>query len=137
MTRLLPVALTSLLMSVPAFAQTEGNLFEKAPWNVSLGLGQINFEGDEEVEDGTSIALKIGYDLNSRWTIEGNFSYMPTLDARRGENPNRARLPEGIDSISAFRAAGNVLYHLRNVEDLRFDPFLSLGAGFISIALNW
>jgi outer membrane protein OmpA-like peptidoglycan-associated protein len=115
----------------------EGDLFERAPWNASVGIGQINFEGDEEVEDGELIALRLGYNLDARWAIEGNIDIMPSLDGRSGENPNRTRLggnvgtEPSVKDTWAARFAIELLLHLRTLENLRFDPYLAAGVGLI------
>ncbi|NCC53787.1 MAG: hypothetical protein EOM20_21635, partial [Spartobacteria bacterium] len=53
-------------------ARAEGDLFERAPWSLSLGGGAILYEGDEEVENGGFLQLKLGYDLSPRWTLEAD-----------------------------------------------------------------
>jgi len=109
-------------------AQAAEDLFEKAPWSLSIGGGRINYEGDEQVKDGEFIALRLGYDFSPRWTFEGELNFMPHLEPQEFNDPRREPLD---DSTWAFRLGLNVLYHLRNVEDLHFDPYLSLGSGFI------
>ncbi len=75
-----------------ALAQDGETLFDRAPWTVSGGPGFMKFEGDEEVEDGLSVVGKIGYNLNSRFAVEGVINIMPQLDGRSGLNPSRDRL---------------------------------------------
>jgi len=129
-----------------ATAQTSGiaplyddgrTLFDYAPWYMSLGVGQVNFEGDEEVEDGNLINLRLGYNLNSRVALEGLLDVMPSLDGRSGLNPDRNRLggttgtEPSVDDTWAARVALDGFYHLRSIENLRFDPYVGLGAGII------
>ena len=126
-----------LLASISCVQAQEGDLFKRAPWNASVGLGQINFEGDEEVEDGGLLALRLGYNLDARWAIEGNIDIMPSLDGRSGENPNRNRLGGNVGTEPAVadtwaaRAAVELLLHLRTIKNLRFDPYLAAGVGLI------
>ena len=134
------------LCSLPVLAQTSGiaplyedgrTLFDYAPWYMSLGVGQVNFEGDEEVEDGNLLNLRLGYNLNSRFALEGLLDIMPSLDGRSGLNPDRNRLggvtgtEPSVEDTWAARVALDGFYHLRSVQNLRFDPYVGLGAGFI------
>ncbi len=103
------------------------DLFERAPWTLSAGFGFIKYEGDEPVKDGTFLSLRAGYSLSPRWTVEGEFNFMPNLDNREFDDDRFA-----IDSkIWAVRMGVDMLYHLRNVEDMRIDPYISAGPGFI------
>ncbi|MEM7395758.1 MAG: OmpA family protein, partial [Verrucomicrobiota bacterium] len=99
--------------------------FDEAPWTVSLGLGHINFEGDEEVEDGNFVYLRLGHDFNPRWAVEGTLIYAPKLEAQDFGDSERFSLE---DDISAVRLGIDALFHLRNTEDLHFDPFIAGGA---------
>ena len=123
------------LLAASHVALGEGDLFERAPWNYSLGLGRVNFEGDELVEDGMLFSLRAGYNFDSRWGVEGIFDIIPSLDGRSGENPNRERLGGniGTDPIVSdtwgVRIGGDLMLHLRSMEDLRWDPYLSAGGG--------
>jgi len=101
------------------------SLFERAPWTLSAGLGVVKFEGDEPVEDGLFLSLKLGYSLSPRWTVEGELGLMPSLPNREFGD-DRFSLD---DNIWAVRLGADILYHLRNVEDMRVDPYLSAGAG--------
>lgn len=131
------VAVTVFAGSWVAVHAQEGDLFDRAPWNASVGIGQINFEGDEEVEDGELISLKLGYNLDARWAVEGNLDIMPSLDGRSGENPNRNRLggnqgtDPAVEDTWAARLAVELLVHLRTMDNLRFDPYLAAGVGLI------
>jgi outer membrane protein OmpA-like peptidoglycan-associated protein len=90
----------------------EADLFERAPWSFSVGIGRLFLEGDEEVKDSNFLALKLGYDLNARWALEGvRFA----LD----------------DEIWALRLGVDALFHLRNTKNLRFDPYLAAGPGLM------
>ena len=103
----------------------EGDLFDRAPWTVTLGGGYVDFEGDEEVEDGGGLVLKLGYDFNPHWTLEGDLLYVPTLK-NRTFNDDRFAL---TSDIWATRLSLDLLFHLRNTSDFHFDPFLAVGPG--------
>jgi len=109
-----------------AGAAEEADLFERAPWSLSLGLGHIDFEGDEEVTDSNLVALKLGYDFTPRWALEGTLHYYPDLDNNTFQDPDRYALD---DSIWGLRLGADVLFHLRNTKNLRFDPYLAAGVG--------
>jgi len=132
------IPLVAALLAVPVSSVlAERDLFEDAPYNWSLGLGQVVFEGDEEVQDGLSIVGKFGYSLNSRIAVEGILNIMPQLDGREGENPTRTRLGGNVGTTPAVadtwavRAGVDGLLHLRNTQNLRIDPFLKAGVGIV------
>lgn len=110
-------------VTMEAMAQEGESLFDRAPWTLSLGPGLIKFEGDEEVEDGVFLDLRLGYDFNAYWAVELSSRLMPSLDNRVFDDDRYAL--EG--DIWAFGIGPDVLFHLRNTEDLHFDPFLALG----------
>ena len=107
------------------------DLLKDAPLTLSGGAGLVKFEGNLPVRDSFFLSLKLGYDLSPRWTVEGGLDLMPYL-------PNRsfnANDPNGKYALShsswAVRPSGDVLLHLRNTKDARFDPFLLAGAGLL------
>ena len=106
-------------------AQGSESLFDRAPWTVSGGPGFIKFEGDEEVEDGFALSLRLGYDFDPHWTVEGNLLLAPSLSNRTFDDDRFAL----EDDIWAFGFGGDVLFHFRNTEDLHIDPYLGIGAG--------
>jgi outer membrane protein OmpA-like peptidoglycan-associated protein len=110
-----------------AVAQDGETLFDRAPWTVSAGPGFMKFEGDEEVEDGFMLNLRLGYDFNPWWAIELSANLMPSLDNRTFDDDRFAL----TDSIWAAGIGPDLLLHLRNTEDLHFDPFLALGAALM------
>ncbi|OGV46310.1 MAG: hypothetical protein A2X46_18710 [Lentisphaerae bacterium GWF2_57_35] len=110
------------------FGSSEGwaqqrDLFKEAPWSLSLGMGRIKYEGDQLVDDGNFIYGMVGYDFSPRWTFEMGLDYTPTLENNTFTD-DREQL---ADSIWALRLSGDVLFHLRNTKNLRFDPFLAGG----------
>ncbi|MGA0367939.1 MAG: OmpA family protein [Kiritimatiellia bacterium] len=134
--------LNSLLFPIFLFllanpVQAEDSLFERAPWSFSAGIGEINFEGDHELEDGNFITLRAMKNLDARWGYELILDLMPTLDGASGQNPNRKRLGGNIGTTPSvadtwgFRLGLDGNLHLRNIENLRWDPYLSLGVGFL------
>ncbi len=106
-----------------ASAAPERDLFQEAPWSLSLGGGRVTYEGDQWVKDGGFIYGIVGYDFSPRWTFELGIDFMPNLKNNTFDD-GRDQLD---DSIWALRFSGDVLFHLRNTKNMRFDPFLSGG----------
>jgi outer membrane protein OmpA-like peptidoglycan-associated protein len=105
--------------------EDQPDLFDRAPWTVSIGPGFMKFEGDNEVEDGFFLDLRGGYDFNEWIALEGNLRFMPSLKAREFADERFA-----LDNdIWAFNVGTDALLHLRNTENLRFDPFAAVGLG--------
>lgn len=125
------VSLSFLMMANVLLAANE-DLFERAPWSASAGLGYADFEGDEVVEDSLYLGLKLGYDIDPRWTLEGVLGIMPHLANNDFEelapDDDRYRLDS---STWGVRLGGNLLFHLRNTENMRWDPYLSLGGALV------
>lgn len=130
------IAAVFLILTAP-FLQAEESLFDRAPWSYSFGIGEINFEGDQAVEDGMFLTFRAMNNIDARWGYEFILDVMPKLDGASGENPNRVRLGGnvGTDPIVAdtwgFRIGADVNFHLRNIENLRWDPYLSAGVGYL------
>lgn len=124
------------LLTVP-WASAEDSLFERAPWSYSAGIGEINFEGDHELEDSSFLTLRAMKNLDAHWGYEIILDMMPKLDGASGENPERQRLGGNIGTTPSvsdtwgFRLGLDGNLHLRNIENLRWDPYLSLGLGFL------
>jgi len=134
--RTLSTILTVSLLLTGVTLRAEDSLFERAPWSFSAGVGQINFEGDQEVEDGTFYTLRAMRNLDARWGWEVILDLMPSIDGASGENPTRRRLggnigtEPAVSDTSGFRLGLDGNFHLRNIENLRWDPYLSLGLGY-------
>lgn len=111
--------------SRPAVA--EEDLFDRAPWSGSALLGAILFEGDEEVENGVSLGLRLGYTFTPMWEVELGLDFAPSLAARQFED-TRYHLTE---DTWAARLGADLLFHLRNQADQRIDPYLSIGGGLV------
>lgn len=127
--------LSCFLLLATSLGTAEDSLFERAPWSYSLGIGEINFEGDQVVEDSPFITLRAMKNLDERWGYEFILDLLPQVEGSSGENPERRRLggnigtePDVADTWG-FRLAMDGNYHLRNIENLRWDPYLSLGVG--------
>ena len=121
--------LMSILSVSGAMAQeAERDLFDEAPWYFGLGVGQVGYEGDAPVQDAFLLGLRLGYDMNEYLGFELGFDYIPSLDNTEYKpEDTRFRLE---DETSAFRLSLDALLHLRNTEDLHWDPYLSVGGSW-------
>jgi OOP family OmpA-OmpF porin len=123
------------LVALVGMAGAEGvapvrDLFKEAPWTVSAGAGAALFEGDQLMKNGPVLSLKLGYDLSPRWTVEGGLDILPYLPGRSFTDGSPQKQNE-FSSAWAVRPSLDVLMHLRNTQNPRFDPFLSAGAGLV------
>jgi outer membrane protein OmpA-like peptidoglycan-associated protein/opacity protein-like surface antigen len=132
-------AVAMLCMAGMVRAQVESD--NQARWYVSPSLGMLLFEGDEEVESGYEMNVKLGYDLTEWWSIEGMLLTAPTLDENfridylTGEQISRLQEiegNEGVDSTSAIGLAVDGLFHFTRWD--RLDPFLAIGVGLTFFA---
>ena len=114
----------ALLAAGGAFAQ-ERDLFEEAPWYVGGGVGYLHFEGDEQIDYGASLGLRLGHDYNRFVGVEVGVD-LAMLEDNTFENPERDLLD---GDIWAARLSVDGLLHLRNARNLRWDPYVSAGAG--------
>ena len=106
-------------------ARANEDLFRRAPWYGSAGIGAWVPEGDETFEGGTLLLLRIGRSLGPTWAVEGEFGIAPSLDARKfGDHRHTAP-----DDATLLRFGVDLLFHPRPFADLRWDPYLSVGAG--------
>jgi outer membrane protein OmpA-like peptidoglycan-associated protein len=132
------VGATCLLLGVgTGWTQQEERAAEEvnAPWYVSLNGGMIHFEGDEAVKDGAVVSLRLGYDYSPRWSFEGVATYIPKLDAREVYDhatgkPVRRKGLDGEDTY-ALGLGVDALFHLRNMDNRHFDPYLIGGMGVL------
>lgn len=107
-------------------AQAENDLFKEAPWTISPGIGYTLREGDEPVEDSMFLSLKLGYDFNPRWTFEWDLNIMPTLEHRTWESQKKFQVSNDTWGV---RSGFDAMFHLRNIDDLHFDPYIEGGLG--------
>ncbi len=117
----------SLFLAVTVLtARADEDLFSRAPWYGSAGAGAIVKEGDETFKSGPLLSLRIGRSFGAAWAAEGELGLAPSLRARRFSEEHRF---EASGNATLLRMGGDLLFHPRPFADLRWDPFLSLGAG--------
>jgi len=113
------------LLAIAINSNADESLFDRAPWSGSAGIGTLRFEGDQVVENGMCLDLRLGYTFNPRWSAEFGLQLAPSLDARTFSDSRYAL----DDSIWLVRFPVDFLFHLRNVQDLHWDPYVSVGGG--------
>ncbi len=111
-------------------------------WYISPGIGWYNAEGDEPLEDGFYLTIRLGYDYNEWWTFEGSFLLAPSLDENLGgynykdangvwqDNVKPYSYSKGdqyFDSTWMTQLFGDALFHLSRFD--RIDPYLTFGTG--------
>jgi outer membrane protein OmpA-like peptidoglycan-associated protein len=108
-------------------ARAEDDLFARAPWSASLGLGYLEFEGDEMVQDAFFPSLRLGYDINAWWSFEAGLDLFPYLEATEYDDAREAL----DDDTWGFRLGAEALLHVRNPDDLKWDPVLAAGVSLM------
>ncbi len=135
---LLKLGRSVMLLAVIMLGATWGIAQEQsieAKWYLSGGLGSIQYEGDEELEDGFLGTVRLGYDYNEWWSVEGGIAIAPKLDENYrnsyGERYSRLsdEVGEGVHDTYAFGAYLDLLFHFTRWE--RLDPYLTAGVGVI------
>lgn len=112
-------------------------------WYVSPGVGMMFFEGNQCVDEGLNLVLRLGYDLSDSWSLEGGVSWAPNItgngrdgsddggnggsgcDACGGGDGESCRYVSGQSVRGLF---GDALYHFDRYD--RFDPYLAAGFGY-------
>jgi len=133
--------ITLLLTAIasPLFAQDDSGVplaevDESSRWYLSPGVGMLFFEGNQPVDEGLNMVLRLGYDINESWTAEGGVSWAPNITDNgldgwddHGSNGNGVSSPRSgkAQNINGFFLDG--LYHFDRFE--RFDPYLAAGIG--------
>lgn len=114
-----------LIAAACSVQAADESLFDRAPWTASAGLTFLKFEGDEVMKDGLGLQLRLGYSFNPRWDLETGLLYAPSLDNTVFPDA-RYHLD---DDIWLLRIPVDFLFHLRNTQNLKWDPYLSAGGG--------
>ena len=119
---------------------------EGSRWYVSPGVGMMFFEGNQCVDEGLNMVLRLGYDIDEHWGIEAGVSWAPNItqnkhgsssgDGGGGCDPcgdgsgGGGKCAVTGQSIRGLSLDG--LYHFDRFE--RFDPYLA--AGFATYRAN-
>ncbi len=115
---------TAALAALAVAARADEDLFTRAPGYGSAGVGVVMFEGDEPTKNGPLLSLRLGRSFGPNWAVEGEFGLAPRLEGRSFSD-GRYQL-EGDTWM--LRLGAELLFHPRSTRNLRWDPYLSLGA---------
>ena len=116
-------------------------------WYFAPAIGYLNFEGDQPLEDGFYGNLRLGYDIDEWWSVEGGVIIAPKLDENLvdGDGAYVHKNPDGTWSNRSQQGThskgkdkyfgdtwmaglyGDALFHFTRWE--RLDPFLAGGLG--------
>ena len=99
-------------------------------WYVSPGVGMMFFEGNQPVDEGLNMVLRLGYDVSEHWSVEGGVSWAPniTSNGRDGRDDNGVGGDNGVGAQSIRGLFIDGLYHFNRYN--RLDPYLTAGAGY-------
>jgi len=140
--------LTTGIMTKATFAQ-EQETGDRHPLNMSVEGGYLDMVGNFPTKDGFMGTVKVGYDLNDWWSLEGGVFLAPVLKEQfyyhqktDGSWERISRLREqtgrtdpvtgalvpgtGKSETTAFGAIGDALFHFTPWK--RVDPYLTIGA---------
>ena len=107
---------------------------DRHPFNISVSPGFMDMEGDFPTKDGFVGTVKLGYDLNDWWSLEGGIFLAPILKAQYYNHKypdgswvriNRLQEEAGVDETTGYGLVGDALFHPTPWK--RVDPYLAIG----------
>ena len=137
--------LLAAVLAIPSFAQDNMEKSDFGRWYISPGLGYTKFEGDEVLKDGPYLTMRLGYDCNETWSLEGSFLYAWKLPERLGgysyfgedgvwrEHDQRYSYSvrqggdRDFDNTWMMQLYLDALFHFTRLD--KIDPYLTFGAG--------
>jgi len=111
----LMVLTATLLSAYPASAEINGGEFSLSPF-----IGTYIYDSSQKLDPSIAFGLRLGYNLNRNWGIEGDFTYGRQRD-------------KGIYS-SLVSLRGDILYHF--FPQNKLVPFLAAGGGWMNSDLG-
>jgi len=117
----------SLILAVCLLAGFAARAAEQADlgrWYVSPGIGMVVFDHDHPAISGPMYTVRLGYDHNESLSFELGLMAAPYLD-----NDVNNGVDVYFNKTGLYGVHGDVLMHLSRWE--RFDPYLSLGVGYL------
>ncbi len=132
---------TSLLMAAEQKAAEPIEDSDFGRWYISPGIGLLNFEGDEGLEDGAYFTLRLGYDYSEWWSFEASLLIAPKLDENLGgytqkvngewvRSDERLSYSKGDTHFGdtwGLQLYGDAMFHFSSFD--RIDPYLIAGVG--------
>lgn len=127
------LATMTVLLTLPsAIFAAEDEESIRYPWKVGVGVGALQFEGDEPFNDSYVISGHAGYEYSDNLTLEGTLHIAPELnenfrfDIPTGQRVSRLQEEAGVSSTESVGLALDLLF-ISGFS--RFDPYVSVGAG--------
>ena len=124
-----------------AMAAHADELGDAPRWYISPGVGMMFFEGNQPVDEGLNMVLRLGYDISDHWSAELGVSWAPNItsngqdwrdDGHRWLDANgQWRGDWDDDGVKAQSIRGiflDGLYHFNRYN--RLDPYLTGGFGY-------
>ncbi len=109
--------------AAPSFAEVKDGQFEISPF-----AGYHIFEDDQNLEDGLTYGIRLGYSFTPHWAIEGAISRVnSSVDDTSilGASPGQFRSP--TDDVDLLLYQLDALYHF--LPDNKFSPYIVGGYG--------
>ncbi len=122
------LALTAGLFCATAGVASAAEAADAPSWYVSPGVGMMFFEGNQPVDEGLNMVLRLGYDLSEHWSAEAGVSWAPNITGNGGDNHDDGELGRNLSGQSVRGLFLDGLYHFNRYE--RFDPYLAAGFGY-------
>ncbi|MDD4101763.1 MAG: outer membrane beta-barrel protein [Kiritimatiellae bacterium] len=108
--------LATLCVVAVGFSVLANEITDSPRWYINPGVGMIFPEGNQPIDEGLNLSLRLGYDLSEHWSAEGEFAFAPNMTNNDRWTQKKQRIYGlGLDA----------LYHFDRYN--RFDPFLSAG----------
>jgi len=129
------LAAAALLLNLPlkAMAQEEASDSKNNNWKYWLGAGALVLEADDEGETAGLYEVRVSYDMNPAWTLEGGIGGVPFSEGNNHNAPDRQEATyQGVNSPGEnwlVKSNFGALYHLDQSEDRVWDPYLSVVGG--------
>ena len=117
-------------------------LADSPRWYVSPGVGMMFFEGNQPVDEGLNMVLRLGYDISDHWSTEGGVSWAPNITSNGQDWRDDGGSGSGCDDCGDAGGGGDSgvgaqsirgvfmdgLYHFNRFN--RVDPYLTAGYGY-------
>ena len=110
-------AVIPMLLTPATGAQAEDSAW--STWYSGVQGGYAFYEGDEPIEGGTLWNLMTGYQLTSRFGIEGSVGIMPSLDSN--DESSHGAISDG-DDVLGVRLGVDGLYHFFDSTSQMLNP---------------
>ncbi|MCL1909940.1 MAG: OmpA family protein [Kiritimatiellaeota bacterium] len=139
------LTLAAATIAIPAFAQEPVEKSDFGRWYISPGIGVYKPEGDDPLKSGPILTIRLGYDYNEWWSVEGSFLYAWKLKENLGgynykdtdgvwrSHSEPYSYSERLGGVRDFgdtwmaQIYADALFHFSKFD--KFDPYLTFGVG--------